>query len=239
MGDIAGAAIERPALEVGEAEVDKTIEIMRKQRARYEPVERAAQTRRPRHDRFPRHARRRRIPGLERARASRWCWAKAGCCRISRRSVIGMKRGRIEGVRCALSGRLPRQGSGGEDRPVRGHASRQVAAPHLPEVDAEFAKSLGVADGDLAKMRAEIKANLEREVKAKLKSRVQGPGDAGAARCDARIDAPQLAGADGDRAHAGGRAAGAGGARRQGDGATRRCRPTCSSSRRSAASTSG
>ena len=49
----------------------------------------------------------------------------------------------------------------------------EVAAPKVPEVDAEFAKSLGVADGDLAKMRAEIKANLEREVKGRLKARVK------------------------------------------------------------------
>jgi trigger factor len=40
-------------------------------------------------------------------------------------------------------------------------------------VDAEFAKSLGVADGDIGKMRAEIRANLEREVKGKLKARVK------------------------------------------------------------------
>jgi trigger factor len=50
---------------------------------------------------------------------------------------------------------------------------KQVGEPHLPEVDAEFAKTLGVADGDLAKMRAEIRANLEREVKGKLKARVK------------------------------------------------------------------
>jgi len=49
----------------------------------------------------------------------------------------------------------------------------QVAAPRLPEVDAAFAKSLGVADGDLTRMRAEIRANLEREVKAKLRSRLR------------------------------------------------------------------
>jgi trigger factor len=36
VGDISGAAIERPVLEVGDAEVDKTLEIMRKQRARFE-----------------------------------------------------------------------------------------------------------------------------------------------------------------------------------------------------------
>jgi trigger factor len=49
----------------------------------------------------------------------------------------------------------------------------EVAAPKLPEVDAEFAQTLGVADGDIAKMRAEIKGNLEREVKGRLKSRVK------------------------------------------------------------------
>jgi trigger factor len=48
-----------------------------------------------------------------------------------------------------------------------------VAGPVLPEVNAEFAKSLGVEDGDIARMRAEIRANLEREVKAKLKARVR------------------------------------------------------------------
>jgi trigger factor len=43
----------------------------------------------------------------------------------------------------------------------------------MPEVDAEFAKSLGIADGDLAKMREDIKANLEREVKGRLKAKTK------------------------------------------------------------------
>ena len=42
---------------------------------------------------------------------------------------------------------------------------------HLPEVDAEFAKSLGMEDGDLDKMRADIKVNLEREVAGRVKAR--------------------------------------------------------------------
>ena len=42
---------------------------------------------------------------------------------------------------------------------------------HLPEVDAEFAKSLGVADGDIAKMREDIKVNLQREVSGRIKAR--------------------------------------------------------------------
>lgn len=47
---------------------------------------------------------------------------------------------------------------------------KAVEAPRLPEVDAEFARSLGIADGDLGKMRAEVKANVEREVKKRLGS---------------------------------------------------------------------
>jgi trigger factor len=50
---------------------------------------------------------------------------------------------------------------------------KKIEQPNLPVVDAEFARSLGVADGDLDKMRAEIKANLEREVAARLKARTK------------------------------------------------------------------
>ncbi len=44
---------------------------------------------------------------------------------------------------------------------------------HLPEVDAEFAKMLGVEDGDLVKMRNDIKDNLEREVKGRVKAKTK------------------------------------------------------------------
>ncbi len=48
-----------------------------------------------------------------------------------------------------------------------------VEAPKLPEVDAEFAKKLGVADGDLTKMRDDIRKNMERELETKIKSRLK------------------------------------------------------------------
>jgi trigger factor len=50
---------------------------------------------------------------------------------------------------------------------------KKIEEPVLPSVDAEFARSLGVGDGDLTKMRTEIKANLEREVAARLKARTK------------------------------------------------------------------
>jgi trigger factor len=87
-------------------------------------------------------------------------------------SLIGMKPGESK----AFDVRFPDNYQG---REVAGKTARfevtlsHLAAPQLPEVDAGFAKSLGVADGDLAKMRAEMRANLEREVKAKLRSRLR------------------------------------------------------------------
>ena len=50
---------------------------------------------------------------------------------------------------------------------------KQVQAPVLPELDAEFATGMGIADGDVAKMRAEIEANLKREVKRRIEGKLK------------------------------------------------------------------
>ena len=170
-GEITGATIRRPVLEVGEADVDRTIEIMRKQRVHFEPAARAAQT----GDRVILDFRGT-IDGQEFAGSS----GKEQAVLLGEgrlvpdfeSNVAGMSGGESK----AFELRFPDDYHGKE---VAGKSAcfevtvKQVAAPHLPEVDAAFAQSLGVADGDLAKMRAEIKANIEREVKARLKSRVK------------------------------------------------------------------
>ncbi len=46
---------------------------------------------------------------------------------------------------------------------------KKIEWPHLPEIDAEFAKSLGVENGDQAKMREEIRENLGREAKRRTR----------------------------------------------------------------------
>jgi trigger factor len=50
---------------------------------------------------------------------------------------------------------------------------KKVEEGMLPEVDAEFAKQLGQAEGDVAKLRADIRANLEREVKQRTLARTK------------------------------------------------------------------
>ncbi len=66
---------------------------------------------------------------------------------------------------------------------------KKVEAAHLPEVTDELAKSLGVADATVAGLRADIKNNLEREVKFRLLGRnKQAALDAVAAK--AELDLP-------------------------------------------------
>jgi trigger factor len=48
---------------------------------------------------------------------------------------------------------------------------KKIEAAHLPEVNDALAKSLGIADGSVAGLRADIKKNLEREVKFRLLAR--------------------------------------------------------------------
>lgn len=171
VGDISSAAIERPLLEVSEAEVDKTIEIMRKQRVRFEPVERAAENGDRATIDFCGT-----LDGAEfQGSSARDQAVVLGGGRLLpdfEANLVGMKAGESK----SFDLRFPDDYHGKE---VAGKIARfeitvkQIAGPRLPEIDADFAKSLGVEDGDIARMRAEVKANLEREIKAKLKARVR------------------------------------------------------------------
>jgi trigger factor len=48
---------------------------------------------------------------------------------------------------------------------------KKIEAQHLPEVDDAFAKSLGIAEGTVAGLRADVRKNLEREVKFRVLAR--------------------------------------------------------------------
>jgi len=171
VGDIGNASIERPHLAVSEAEVDRTIELMRKQRATYEPAQRAARN----EDRVTIDFRGS-IDGAEfQGSTGNGQQAVLGDGRLVpdfEANVVGVGAGESK----TFDVRFPDDYHG---REVAGKTARfevtvrEVASPVLPAVDAQFAKALGVADGDIAKMRAEIRANVEREVKAKLKSNLR------------------------------------------------------------------
>ena len=50
---------------------------------------------------------------------------------------------------------------------------QKVEAPELPEVDADFARQMGQEDGDVEKFRADVRTNLEREVRQRVQSRTK------------------------------------------------------------------
>ncbi|MGB6009192.1 trigger factor [Castellaniella sp.] len=61
---------------------------------------------------------------------------------------------------------------------------KEVAEPELPEVNADFAKSLGQAEGNVDALLAEVRGNVEREAQARAKSRTKASVmDALAAAC--------------------------------------------------------
>jgi trigger factor len=66
----------------------------------------------------------------------------------------------------------------------------KIEAAHLPEVDEAFAQSLGIAEGTVEGLRADIRKNLEREVKFRVLARnKQSTMDALAA--SAELDLPK------------------------------------------------
>ncbi len=171
VGDITQSVIERPVLDVAETEVDKTLEIMRKQRVSYEPAVRAAEN----GDRVTMDYR-----GTTDGVAFEGGTAQGQSIVLGEgrfledfeKQLPGMK----AGDRKSFELKFPDDYAG---KDVAGKTAvfevtvTEVAAPKLPPLDAEFAKMLGIEDGDLAKMRAEIRNNLEREVKARLKAQTK------------------------------------------------------------------
>jgi trigger factor len=171
LGDVSAAVVERPQTEVSEADVDKTLEILRKQRTQYVAVSRAARD----GDRLT-------IDFEGRIDGQPFAGGQATGFSL----VIGegrmlpdfehAARGMTAGESKTFEVVFPADYHGKE---VAGKTAsfaltvKQVEEARLPELDAAFAKALGVADGDLAKMRAEIRANVEREVKKRIEGRVK------------------------------------------------------------------
>lgn len=59
-------------------------------------------------------------------------------------------------------------------RPVQFEVTiESVEAPVVPELDAELVRNFGVDDGDLDRFRADVRANMERELKSRIEARVK------------------------------------------------------------------
>ena len=170
-GDMSAAEIERPVLEVGDAEVEKTLDILRKQRVSYETVERAA----AKEDRVVIDflGKKDGVP-FEGGQASDYPFVLGQGMMLPdfENAVEGAKAGETKTFDLTFPADYFSKDLAGQtvqfDITVK-----QVQAPTLPAVDADFATSMGIADGDVSKMRAEIEGNLKREVKRRIEGKVK------------------------------------------------------------------
>ncbi len=171
VGDLAAASVERPQVTVDDAAVDKTLEILRKQRVTYAETSRAAQS----GDRvsvdFTGTIGGEPFPG---GKADGFAFVLGEGRMLPEFEAAAT--GAAPGASKSFSVTFPPDYHGKE---VAGKTAdfaltvKKVEEPRLPALEAEFAKGLGVADGDLAKMRDEVRQNVERETKKRIEARIK------------------------------------------------------------------
>lgn len=174
IGDLSKVKIERPVLEVGDADVKKTLDVLVKQRVKFEPVKRAAK----KGDRV--NVTLKAFMDGEEVESTGdngidLVLGEAGRMAAFDDELTGGKTGATKKFDITYpEGHNPAQLAG---KTVGYEVTFvSVSQPVLPEIDAEFAKSLGVEDGDVEKMKAEVAESLKQEVakrvSAKLKEQV-------------------------------------------------------------------
>ena len=169
IGDMAAESVECVTYMLNDVDVDNTIATLRKQRTVFETANRAAQN----EDQV-------RIDFIGRLNGAPFEGGEAkdfavvlGAGRMLpdfENAIVGMRVGETKSFDMTFP----------DDYHSKDVAGKQVTfditlhgveAPRLPELNSEFAKSLGIKDGDINKLREEIRGNLMREIERRLKVR--------------------------------------------------------------------
>jgi trigger factor len=169
VGDLAGEVIERLVYELSQEDIDNTIKTLRRQRAKYEKVDRAAQSEDRVNIDFTGTLNGEVFPGGE-AKDYPLVLSAGGMLPEFEASAIGMKVGETKSFDLTFPEDYRNKDVAGKKVKFSITLNR-VETPKLPEVDTEFAKSIGIADGDVGKLQDEIRGNLLSEVSRRLKAR--------------------------------------------------------------------
>jgi trigger factor len=182
IGDLSSVEVEKTKSEISDAEIDKTVEILRKQRVHYHVKGEQDAHGDGGADQSAQNGDRvtvdfvGTIDGVEfqggKAEDYAFVLGEGRMLKEFEEAAIGLKVEESKTFPLAF----PTDYHG---KDVAGKTAeftitlKKIEWAHLPEVDAEFAKSLGIADGDLGKMREDIKTNLEREVNGRVKAKTK------------------------------------------------------------------
>ncbi|MDH4286481.1 MAG: trigger factor [Gallionella sp.] len=172
VGDLSKEPVERLVCELTPADVDSTIMTLRKQRAVYEAVSRAAQVEDKLHIDFTGKLNGEAFPGGS-AKNHVFVLGAERMLPEFEAAVTGMKAGETKSFDLTFPADYHGKDVAGKQATFS-VTLHQVEAPKLPELNAEFARSVGIADGDVSKLESEVRANLLREVARRLKVRNKG-----------------------------------------------------------------
>jgi trigger factor len=171
LGDLTGAEIERASCEVTEAAIDRTVDILRKQRrtfAQRPAAQGAAEADRVTID----------FDGKIDGESFAGAKAEAFAFVIGEGQMLEQFDKAVRGMKVGESKTFPlRFPADYHGKDVAGREAdfmvtmRKIEAQHLPVVDEAFIKSLGIAAGTLEALRADVQRNLEREVKFRVLAR--------------------------------------------------------------------
>jgi trigger factor len=168
--DVSSQTVRRPATQVADANVEATLTTLRKQRAKYERVERAARNEDLVNIDFEGLIAGQPFTGNKAANFT-VVLGEGRMLKDFEGALAGMK----EGEQKTFPITFPQDYA----EEVKGKTAdftvtvNQVAEPKLPEVDAEFARALGVEDGDVERLKREVRQNIDKEVAKRIKQGVK------------------------------------------------------------------
>ena len=171
IGDLATAEVEKLSTEVSEAAIDRTVDILRKQRRTFSlrAHDQAAQdTDRVTVD-FEGKIDGEPFSGGK-AEDFQFIVGEGQMLKEFEEAVRGMKEGESKTFPLAFPDDYHGKDVAGKTADFL-VTVKKIEAAHLPEVNEALAKSLGIEDGTVESLRADIKKNLEREVKFRLLAR--------------------------------------------------------------------
>jgi trigger factor len=170
VGDVSAKPVSRPTTPVTDADVIKTLDTLRKQRAKYEPVERAAKQGDMVNVDFE---------GLIAGQPFEGNKASNFTIVVGENRMLPAFEEALVGMTKGESKTFPITFPQDYHESVKGKTAdftvtvNQVAEPKLPALDAELAKSLGVNNGDVEQLKREVRQNMEKEVTKRIRSKVK------------------------------------------------------------------
>jgi trigger factor len=171
VADLSDVAIERPVAEIDTADVEKVIESLRRQQRGWAEVQRpAAENDRVTLD-FTGTLNGEPFDGGQ----AEGFAVEVGAGRLLKdfeSQLVGLEPGTEKTIDVTFPGDYPAENLKGQTVQFALEV-RKVEEPRLPEVDADFARAFGIPDGDVEKLRAEVRANMGRELAQNIKGRVK------------------------------------------------------------------